>query len=131
MATRSQPKNFPRDQQPKREQQHDLPGPKKPHPGYPGYGPPVPGNDYEGVTTRLPQGAEKYYPEWSSTNTKNSQVKYNLIYVFKLIYDETLFSWKVAESERLAAERLLHETKELIAETRQKVKSDAKEVDAR
>ena len=83
----------------------------KPHPGYPGFGPPVPGGkDYMGVTTRLPQGAEKYYPEWNSSNTKSNQE---------------------AESERLAAERLLQETKELIAETKQKVKQDAKEVDAR
>lgn len=38
---------------------------------------------------------------------------------------------QIAESERLAAERLLQETKELIAETRQKSRADSKEVEAK
>ena len=110
MATRSKPKNFPSEQQPKRGQLKDMPGPSKPHPGYPGYGPPLPGKDYMGVTPRTPSGVEKYYPQWSSSNIKNNQV---------------------AESERLTAERLLQETKELISETKLKARQDAKEVDTR
>ena len=109
MATRSHPKNYPRDSQPKKNQQNDpiLPGPAKPHPGYPGTGPPPPGKAYMGVTQRTPSGTEKYYPEWKSSNLKSNQL---------------------AENERLAAERLLEETKDLITETRLKLKNDTKEV---
>lgn len=111
MASRSRPKNFPpRDPPSKPELLKELPVPVKPHPGYPGHGPPLPGRDYQGSAVRTPPGAEKYYPEWSGRNTKSNQL---------------------AESERLSAERLLKETKELIAETRTKVKHDEREVDAR
>ena len=74
MATRSRPKNFPREHPTKRDQLKDEEGPSKPHPGYPGFGPPPPGKDYKGVTARTPSGTEKYYPQWSGSNAKNNKV---------------------------------------------------------
>jgi tektin-1 len=117
MATRSRPKNFPSGEpieQTRRGQLHKLPGPQKPHPGYPGYGPPLPGNDLMvgGTQTsqRTPAGVEKYYAGWNSTNIRSNQL---------------------AETERLSAERILQETKELITETKVKTRQDAKEVETR
>ncbi len=105
MATRSRPKNF--GGRPggghaapaTREQQlEEMPVPVKPHPGYPGHGPPLPGRDHKAAAAlRTPPGAERYYPEWSGENIRSSQA---------------------AEQERLAAERLLRETKDLIADAR-------------
>ena len=83
MATRSRPKNFPRGpghQAPSKEQQlSELPVPVKPHPGYPGHGPPLPGRDYKSgagaeVSARTPPGTERYYPGWSGENIKSNQV---------------------------------------------------------
>ena len=84
-----------------------MPVPVKPHPGYPGHGPPLPGKDFasHGVSARTPPGTEKYYPQWSGDNIRSNQV---------------------AESERLAAERLLKETKDLIADTRRALGEFAK-----
>ncbi len=118
MATRSKPKNFPGGSNPsertKRDQLHKMPGPQKPHPGYPGYGPPLPGKDLmvggTQASQRTPAGAEKYYTPWKDSNTRSNQQ---------------------AETERLSAERLLQETKELISETKVKTRHDAQEVDTR
>lgn len=91
-----------------------MAGPQKPHPGYPGYGPPLPGKETlasgEATAQRTPAGVEKYYPGWNSSNIKKNQI---------------------AETERLSAERILEETKELISETRLRAKQDAREVDTR
>ena len=98
----------------RREQLQKVPGPQKPHPGYPGYGPPLPGKDTlasgEATAQRTPAGVEKYYPGWNSSNIKNNQF---------------------AETERLSAERILQETKELISDTRLRARQDAREVDTR
>ena len=120
MAARSRPKNFPpvegapAQHHGRREQLQKAPGPQKPHPGYPGYGPPLPGKDTlvsgEATAQRTPAGVEKYYPGWNSSNIKKNQL---------------------AETERLSAERILEETKELISETRLRARQDAREVDTR
>ena len=70
-----------------------IPGFSKPAPGYPGRGPALPGGaDREGA--RSPPAVDKYYPEWSSRNLEKNSL---------------------AESERLAAERLLAETRDLVS----------------
>ena len=78
-----------------------IPGVTKSVPGYPGFGPPLPGPDLEGVRNRSPDQADKYYPEWTSKNLDRNQY---------------------AESERLAAERLLEETLDLLKETKIRTK---------
>ncbi len=88
----------------------ELPVPLKPHPGYPGHGPPLPGKVFRGGTARMPSGTDRYFPEWSGQNIRSNQS---------------------AETERLAAERLLKETQELIAEARNRARHDAREVEAR
>ena len=120
MATRSRPKNFSpgggtsSQHHGRREQLQKTAGPQKPHPGYPGYGPPLPGKDTlasgEATAQRTPAGVEKYYPGWNSSNIKKNQL---------------------AETERLSAERILEETKELISETKLRARQDAREVDTR
>ena len=120
MATRSRPKNFSpgggtsSQHHGRREQLQKTAGPQKPHPGYPGYGPPLPGKDTlasgEATAQRTPAGVEKYYPGWNSSNIKKNQI---------------------AETERLSAERILEETKELISETKLRARQDAREVDTR
>ena len=86
-----------------------IPGFSKPTPGYPGRGPALPGGaDREGA--RSPPAVDKYYPEWSSRNLEKNSL---------------------AESERLAAERLLEETRDLISETKNRTRRDAEEVDTR
>lgn len=90
-----------------------VPGATKAHPGYPGYGPPPPGPQLpEGVTalSRSPPAADKYLPEWNSRNYQNGHL---------------------AEVERLAAERLLQETKDLITNVVHKTRADKVEVDTR
>lgn len=76
MAHRSRPKNIPREpERGKRGLLSTLPGPTKPHPGYPGLGPPLPGEDSIGVKTqRSPLDAERYLPEWTSGNAKSNKV---------------------------------------------------------
>ena len=120
MATRSRPKNYSlgggtsSQHHGRREQLQKTAGPQKPHPGYPGYGPPLPGKDTlvsgEATAQRTPAGVEKYYPGWNSSNIKKNQL---------------------AETERLSAERILEETKELISETKLRARQDAREVDTR
>ena len=86
-----------------------IPGWSKPAPGYPGRGPALPGgSDREGA--RSPPAVDKYYPEWTSRNMEKNNL---------------------AESERLSAERLLEESKQLIAETKNRTRRDAQEVDTR
>ena len=86
-----------------------IPGFSKPAPGYPGRGPALPGGfDREGA--RSPPAVDKYYPEWSTRNLEKNSL---------------------AESERLAAERLLDETRDLITETKNRTRRDAEEVDTR
>ena len=86
-----------------------IPGWSKPAPGYPGRGPALPGgSDREGA--RSPPAVDRYYPEWSSRNLEKNNL---------------------AESERLAAERLLEETRDLITETKNRTRRDAQEVDTR
>jgi hypothetical protein len=85
-----------------------IPGYTKSVPGYPGFGPPLPGPNLGGVkASRSPPQADRYYPEWTSKNTNRNQY---------------------AESERLAAERLLEETMDLLNETRIRTKQDTSEV---
>ena len=50
-----------------------IPGVTKSVPGYPGFGPPLPGPDLEGVRNRSPDQADKYYPEWTSKNLDRNQ----------------------------------------------------------
>ena len=64
----------------------------------------------EATAQRTPAGVEKYYPGWNSSNIKKNQL---------------------AETERLSAERILEETKELISETKLRARQDAREVDTR
>jgi hypothetical protein len=86
-----------------------IPGWSKATPGYPGWGPPLPGaSDREGA--RSPPAVDKYYREWSSRNLQKNSL---------------------AESERLAAERLLEDSRNLITETRNRTQRDAEEVDTR
>lgn len=87
-----------------------IPGVTKSVPGYPGFGPPLPGPDLEGVRNRSPDQADKYYPEWTSKNLDRNQY---------------------AESERLAAERLLEETLDLLKETKIRTKQDQNDVGER
>ena len=107
MATRSKPKNFgPSDpERGKPTQMSQTTGPWKAHPS--GVRPPLPGAEQ---AKRAPDNVERYYMPWNNSNIRSNQQ---------------------AESERLTAERLLQETKELIAETKLKTKQDAQEVDTR
>ena len=100
MAHRSMPKNHPpvpeRGGRPGH--QIPIPGYTKAVPGYPEFGPPLPGPNLGGVNrSRSPPGVDRYYPVWKDNNFNRN------------VY---------AESERLAAERLLHETSDLLSEAR-------------
>lgn len=113
MAHRSQPKNHPFIPERGGRPGHTIPipGKTKAVPGYPGFGPPLPGPDLGRVAaSRSPPHVDKYYPEWTGRNANKNQL---------------------AESERLAAERLLEETRELLNRTRIKTKHDQVEVGAR
>ena len=71
----------------------------------------MPGPDLGGVkASRSPPHADQYYPEWTSKNLNRNQY---------------------AESERLAAERLLEQTQDLLNETRIRTKQDQSEVKER
>ena len=48
-----------------------------------------------------------------------------------IYFSQLILNFQIAESERLKAERILEETKELISETRQRLKQDAQEVKTR
>lgn len=113
MAHISRPKNHPQVPDRGHRPGHTIPipGMTKAVPGYAGFGPPLPGPDLEGVrASRSPEQADKYYPEWTSKNLDRNQY---------------------AESERLAAERLLEETKDLLAETKTRTKQDQSDVGER
>lgn len=114
MAHISRPKNHPHIPSRGSRPGHTIPipGVNKAVPGYPGpFGPPLPGPDLEGVrASRSPEQADKYYPEWTSKNLDRNQY---------------------AESERLAAERLLEETKDLLNETKVRTKQDQGDVGER
>jgi hypothetical protein len=94
MAHRSRPKNFSVGHEfVARPHQHNMGG-DKPAPGYSGQGPALPGHAYGPAgTPRQPPNAEKYYPEWSSSNIKSNQVAkhyrlYGIIRIFGcLCYD--------------------------------------------
>ena len=113
MAHISRPKNHPpipaRGSRPGHE--IPIPGVTKAVPGYPGFGPPMPGPVLDGVQpSRSPPQVDKYYPEWTSRNLDRNQY---------------------AEKERLAAERLLEVTKDLLNETKIRTKQDQSDVSQR
>ena len=113
MAHISRPKNHPQVPHRGNRPGHTIPIPglTKAAPGYAGFGPPLPGPELDSVrASRSPEQADKYYPEWTSKNLDRNQY---------------------AESERLAAERLLEETKDLLNETKTRTKQDQSDVVAR
>ncbi len=104
MAHRSRPKNHPPAPDRGSRPGHNIPIPgyTKAVPGYPSFGPPLPGPELGGVqASRSPPGVDRYYPEWRGKNSNRNHY---------------------AEHERLSAERLLEETKDLLNETKLRTK---------
>ena len=112
MATRRRLKNFPAQRDPHgRKEQPNF------NKGYDNKNPKLPGSQFTlekqtglNIKQRKPSQAEVYYEPWKETNSKS-----NLL----------------AEAERVRAEKLLQETKELIAEAKHVTRQDNKEVDVR
>ncbi|TRY72309.1 hypothetical protein TCAL_03139 [Tigriopus californicus] len=67
-------------------------------------------NEVNARAQHLNANLEKYYPEWNETNLQSN---------------------RQAETERVKAEKLVQETKELISDVKQRVKQDHKEVQVR